>query len=74
LITFVADRPGHDQRYAMDSAKIQQELGWEPVESFESGLARTVRWYVENRTWWERILSGVYRTERLGVLDQEMVH
>ena len=67
LITFVTDRPGHDQRYAIDSSKIQRELGWRPKESFESGLASTVRWYLDNRTWWERILSGAYRTERLGL-------
>jgi dTDP-glucose 4,6-dehydratase len=67
LITFVADRPGHDARYAIDSSKIQAELGWHPQESFESGLEKTVRWYLDNRTWWERILSGVYRTERLGL-------
>jgi dTDP-glucose 4,6-dehydratase len=67
LITFVTDRPGHDQRYAIDSSKIQRELGWRPEESFGSGLASTVRWYLDNRTWWERILSGAYRTERLGL-------
>lgn len=68
LITFVTDRPGHDLRYAMDASKIRAELGWEPEEDFESGLYKTVRWYLENRNWWERILSGVYRTERLGVV------
>jgi dTDP-glucose 4,6-dehydratase len=67
LIEFVTDRPGHDARYAIDATKIRTELGWTPKESFESGLEKTVRWYLENRTWWERILSGVYRTERLGV-------
>ena len=67
LITFVADRPGHDQRYAIDTAKIERELGWRPQHSFESGLARTVRWYLENRGWWERVRSGGYRGERLGV-------
>jgi dTDP-glucose 4,6-dehydratase len=66
-ISFVTDRPGHDLRYAIDSSKIQRELGWQPRESFESGLAATVRWYLDNRKWWERILSGVYRTERLGL-------
>jgi dTDP-glucose 4,6-dehydratase len=66
LITFVRDRPGHDQRYAIDPAKIGQELGWVPRETFETGLAKTVRWYLENRPWWERIRSGVYRGERLG--------
>ena len=67
LIRFVADRPGHDRRYAIDNSKIRAELGWLPRETFESGLARTVRWYVENRSWWERIRSGIYRGERLGL-------
>lgn len=66
LITFVRDRPGHDRRYAIDPAKIGRELGWQPQETFETGLAKTVRWYLENRPWWERIRSGVYRGERLG--------
>jgi len=67
LITFVADRPGHDLRYAIDSTKIEAELGWTPAESFESGLKRTVAWYLDNRAWWQRILSGEYRVERLGL-------
>jgi dTDP-glucose 4,6-dehydratase len=67
LITFVVDRPGHDLRYAVDCAKIANELGWHPRENFDSGLRKTVRWYLDNQTWWERILSGVYRTERLGL-------
>lgn len=67
LITFVTDRPGHDLRYAIDAAKLSGELGWRPQESFESGLGKTVRWYLDNRQWWNRILSGVYRTERLGL-------
>jgi len=71
LITFVADRPGHDLRYAIDSSKIRQDLGWAPRESFESGLAHTVRWYLDNRKWWERIISGTYRTERLGLAQPE---
>lgn len=66
LIRFVADRPGHDQRYAIDASKIGRELGWRPQESFESGLRKTVAWYLENRDWWGRIRSGVYRGERLG--------
>lgn len=66
LIRFVADRPGHDQRYAIDASKIERELGWRPQESFESGLRKTVAWYLENREWWGRIRSGVYRGERLG--------
>ena len=66
LITFVTDRPGHDARYAIDASKIKRELGWTPRETFESGLARTVRWYIDNPDWWGRIRSGVYRGERLG--------
>ena len=67
LITFVKDRPGHDLRYAIDSRKIQRELGWRPQETFETGLRKTVAWYLANRSWWERIRSGVYSGERLGV-------
>jgi len=66
LIEFVADRPGHDLRYAVDDAKIRRELGWKPVESLATGLRKTVRWYLDNRTWWGPIRSGVYRGERLG--------
>jgi dTDP-glucose 4,6-dehydratase len=66
LIAFVADRPGHDLRYAIDDRKIRQHLGWRPAESLESGLRQTVRWYRDNRAWWEPIRSGVYRGERLG--------
>ncbi|MFO1184611.1 MAG: dTDP-glucose 4,6-dehydratase [Bauldia sp.] len=69
LIQFVADRPGHDLRYAMDTARIERELGWRAKESFDSGLAKTVRWYLDNRPWWERVRSGVYRGERLGTLE-----
>ncbi len=65
LISFVPDRPGHDLRYAIDASRIGTGLGWAPAESFESGLAKTVRWYIENRDWWEP-LRGVYRGERLG--------
>jgi dTDP-glucose 4,6-dehydratase len=67
LISFVSDRPGHDRRYAIDPSKIENTLGWRPRESFESGLARTVRWYLENRSWWEDILQRGYRTERAGL-------
>jgi dTDP-glucose 4,6-dehydratase len=70
LITFVTDRPGHDQRYAIDSSKIRGALGWKPQENFESGLEKTVRWYLDNKGWWERVLSGAYRTERLGLSDK----
>ena len=67
LITFVNDRPGHDSRYAIDATKIARALGWRPLETFETGLAKTVRWYLENRPWWQSILDGTYRCERLGV-------
>jgi dTDP-glucose 4,6-dehydratase len=67
LISFVTDRPGHDARYAIDAAKIERDLGWRPRHSFETGLRQTVQWYLDNRTWWERVRSGVYRGERLGV-------
>lgn len=67
LISFVTDRPGHDLRYAMDSSRIEAELGWKPRETFASGLRKTVEWMLDNRTWWERIQSGVYRGDRLGL-------
>ncbi|WP_366552636.1 dTDP-glucose 4,6-dehydratase [Aquibaculum sediminis] len=67
LIKFVADRPGHDRRYAIDAGKIERELGWRPQESFESGLRKTVAWYLENRDWWQRVRDGSYRGERLGL-------
>lgn len=67
LITFVADRPGHDARYAINAAKVRDALGWMPRHTFESGLRQTVQWYLDNKTWWERVRSGVYRGERLGV-------
>jgi dTDP-glucose 4,6-dehydratase len=66
LITFVADRPGHDRRYAMDATKLRAELGWRPHESVDSGLRRTVRWYLDNRSWWEPIWRERYRGARLG--------
>ena len=66
LITFVKDRPGHDARYAIDASKIERELGWVPEETFESGLRKTVQWYLGNTVWWERVLSGAYRMERIG--------
>ncbi|MDP9480573.1 MAG: dTDP-glucose 4,6-dehydratase [Actinomycetota bacterium] len=67
LITFVEDRPGHDRRYAIDAGKIERELGWTPNETFESGLEKTVRWYLENRAWCEGVLSGAYQGQRLGL-------
>jgi dTDP-glucose 4,6-dehydratase len=69
LITFVADRPGHDRRYAIDSTKIERELGWRPRTSFGEGLVQTVAWYLEHRSWCERISQGVYRRERLGLAE-----
>jgi len=66
LITFVKDRPGHDARYAIDASKIERELGWVPEETFETGLRKTVQWYLGNTSWWERVLSGSYRMERIG--------
>ncbi|MFK7733228.1 MAG: dTDP-glucose 4,6-dehydratase [Pseudomonadales bacterium] len=67
LITFVADRPGHDVRYAIDAGKIERELGWSPLETFESGLEKTVRWYLDNEAWWSRVQDGSYQGERLGL-------
>ena len=67
LITFVTDRPGHDVRYAIDASKIERELGWKPEETFETGIRKTVEWYLNNRTWWSRVLDGSYSRERLGV-------
>jgi dTDP-glucose 4,6-dehydratase len=68
LISFVTDRPGHDRRYAIDAAKIERELGWQPAYDFERGLAATVRWYLDNRPWWEAILDRGYTAERVGLL------
>jgi dTDP-glucose 4,6-dehydratase len=67
LLEFVADRPGHDRRYAMDARKLRRELGWKPRENFDSGLRKTVAWYLANRAWWEPIWSGRYAGARLGV-------
>ncbi|MHB2166875.1 dTDP-glucose 4,6-dehydratase [Alsobacter sp. R-9] len=68
LITFVADRPGHDRRYAIDSAKVEREIGWSPSRSFEAALEDTVRWYLDNERWWQPIRTGRYRGERLGLV------
>ena len=68
LITFVQDRPGHDLRYAIDCANIERELAWRPMETFETGLRKTVRWYIDNPAWWQAIRSGAYRGERLGLI------
>jgi dTDP-glucose 4,6-dehydratase len=66
LISFVADRPGHDKRYAIDAGKIRRELGWAPQETFSSGLRKTVRWYLDHEPWWRRVVDGSYRLQRLG--------
>ena len=66
LITFVNDRPGHDLRYAIDASKIERELGWKPQESFETGIRKTVKWYLDNLTWCHRVQDGSYQRERLG--------
>ncbi len=68
LITFVEDRPGHDLRYAIDASKIKRELDWSPIETFDTGLRKTVQWYLDNGTWCERVMSGAYQGERLGTL------
>jgi len=70
LITFVADRPGHDRRYAIDATKLERELGWRPQEEFDKGLAKTVRWYLDNRAWWEPLRKRVYGGERLGMMAE----
>lgn len=67
LITFVKDRPGHDIRYAIDASKIKRELGWVPQETFESGLRKTVEWYLANEHWWQAVLDGSYQGQRLGL-------
>ena len=68
-ITYVADRPGHDRRYAIDSSKIQNELGWTPVETFETGLRKTVQWYLDNQQWCKNVQDGSYQRERLGEIE-----
>ena len=67
LITFVKDRPGHDLRYAIDASKIEKELGWKPLENFETGLQKTIKWYLENESWWSQVLNGDYQLKRVGV-------
>ena len=71
LITFVTDRPGHDLRYAVDASKIKSELGWEPTEDFSGGFEKTVRWYLENQSWWKNIISGEYQMQRQGLVKHE---
>jgi dTDP-glucose 4,6-dehydratase len=70
LISFVTDRPGHDKRYAIDARRLESELGWAAQETFETGIGKTVRWYLENRAWWEAVRHGVYSGERLGLADR----
>jgi dTDP-glucose 4,6-dehydratase len=70
LITFVADRPGHDRRYAIDAGKLESELGWRAEENFETGLAKTVRWYLDNEAWWRAILDRGYKANRIGLVQQ----
>ena len=69
LIAFVADRPGHDLRYAIDSAKIRRDLGWQPREDKETGLCKTMEWYLSHQDWWLRILSARHPLERLGLAE-----
>ncbi len=69
LITYVTDRPGHDLRYAIDATKIEQELDWLPLETFDTGLRKTVQWYLDNKEWWHAVLDGSYKLERLGQGD-----
>ena len=71
LIEYVKDRPGHDLRYAIDATKIEKELGWRPTESFESGMRKTVQWYLENADWWQAVMDGSYQLERLGIESEK---
>jgi len=71
LITYVTDRPGHDVRYAIDASKIERELNWKPEETFESGIRKTVEWYLDNKQWWSRVLDGSYAGERLGITAED---
>ena len=67
LKNHVSGRPGHDRRYAIDAGKLQRELGWQPQETFETGIRKTIQWYLDNREWVQRVGSGEYRGERLGL-------
>ncbi len=71
LIEFVTDRPGHDARYAIDATKLKTELGWQPRETFETGLEKTVRWYLDNEAWWRPLREGRYDGSRLGLIDRK---
>ena len=66
LIAYVTDRPGHDFRYAIDASKINKDLGWSPKETFETGILKTIQWYLDNERWWRNIQDGTYNQERLG--------
>ena len=70
-ISFVADRPGHDRRYAVDTTKISQQLHWQPVHNFETGLEQTLNWYLTNPQWWQNILSGHYQIKRQGLNENK---
>lgn len=74
LITFVADRPGHDRRYAIDASKLERKLGWRAQETFESGLEKTVAWYLSHEAWWRDILGRRYRAERIGLTTDLEAH
>lgn len=74
LISYVSDRPGHDLRYAIDASKIKKELGWVPAETFESGIRKTVDWYLSNQAWWQRVMDGSYAGERLGLVENIKEH
>jgi dTDP-glucose 4,6-dehydratase len=71
LITYVTDRPGHDMRYAIDAGKIEKDLGWAPQETFETGLAKTIDWYLDNQKWCDHVRDGSYQGERLGLAAGE---
>ena len=70
LITFVTDRPGHDFRYAIDASKIRDDLDWKPKENFTTGIDKTIRWYMDNKAWWQAIQDNIYQQERLGVISE----
>ena len=72
LVTFVDDRPGHDQRYAIDATKIGAELHWRPEQTFESGIRKTVKWYLENTQWWQNVINGNYKLDRLGKEEKDV--
>ena len=71
VIKFVQDRPGHDQRYAIDASKLEGELGWRAQENFDTGIEKTVRWYLENTDWWQPLRDKVYSGQRLGLLENQ---